>query len=426
LSRERLSGEVRLWDSRERRRVMIRVRKNSLTKFRLRDARASARIARLLRGSRMGSKTRSAADVSVAGETIILGDAIETMRGLPEACADLVFADPPYNLQLEGELLRPDQSRVDGVEEEWDRFDSFAAYDTFTRAWLEGAKRCLKPEGTLWVIGSYHNIFRVGSILQDLGFWVLNDIVWHKTNPMPNFRGRRFTNAHETLIWAARDNGQKRYTFNYDALKSLNEGLQMRSDWTLPLCTGAERLKGADGAKAHPTQKPEGLLHRVLLASTKPGDLVLDPFFGTGTTGAVAKRLKRRFIGIERDAAYVAAAQERIATTLPLDDDAILVTPSKRAEPRIPFGTLIEHGLLKPGDVLVSADSRHAAHVRADGSLSVDGAAGPATGSIHQIAAHVQGLEACNGWAYWCIKVKGKPVPIDHLRAKIRAELVTA
>jgi modification methylase len=326
-------------------------------------------------------------------------------------------------LQLEGELLRPDQSRVDGVEEEWDRFDSFATYDKFTREWLTAAKRLLKPEGALWVIGSYHNIFRVGTILQDLGFWILNDVVWHKTNPMPNFRGRRFTNAHETLIWAARDAGQKRYTFNYDALKSLNEGLQMRSDWTLPLCTGAERLKDASGAKTHPTQKPEGLLHRVLLASSNPGDLVLDPFSGTGTTGAVAKRLGRRFIGIERDGGYAKAARQRIAAVEPLGESETRVTASKRAEIRIPFGTLIEHGLLKPGDLLVSADERHSAKVRADGSLSVDGA----TGSIHQIAAHVQGLDACNGWAYWCFKPKGgRAVPIDQLRQKIRAELAPA
>ncbi|MFZ1989019.1 MAG: site-specific DNA-methyltransferase [Alphaproteobacteria bacterium] len=374
----------------------------------------------------MGSKAQGAGIRAGGDEVIIQGDAIETMRQLPAESVDLVFADPPYNLQLEGELLRPDQSRVDGVEEDWDRFSSFADYDKFTRDWLSAAKRLLKPEGTLWVIGSYHNIFRVGTILQDLGFWVLNDIVWRKTNPMPNFRGRRFTNAHETMIWATRDAGQKRYTFNYDALKSLNEGLQMRSDWMLPLCTGAERLKDGKGAKTHPTQKPEGLLHRVLIASSKEGDVVLDPFFGTGTTGAVAKRLRRRFIGIERQADYIAAARTRIAEVTPLAEDEIAITRSKRAEVRIPFGTLIEHGLLKPGDILVSADERHAARVRADGSLSVDGASGAATGSIHQIAAHVQGLDACNGWAYWCVKTKGRPVPIDQLRQKIRAALVPA
>jgi modification methylase len=353
-------------------------------------------------------------------ETIFQGDAADTMNRLPAASVDLVFADPPYNLQLEGELTRPDQSRVDGVDDAWDKFDSFATYDAFTRAWLEAAKRVLKPGGTLWVIGSYHNIFRVGATLQNLGFWILNDVIWRKSNPMPNFRGRRFTNAHETLIWAARDPDQKRYTFNYDALKSLNEGLQMRSDWMLPLCTGAERLKDETGAKTHPTQKPEGLLHRVIIASSKPGDVVLDPFMGTGTTGAVAKRLRRRFIGIERDTTYVRAARTRIASVTPLDEKDVATMRSKRAEPRIPFGTLIEHGLLKPGDTLISADERHAARVRADGSLVVD----DATGSIHQIAAQVQGLTACNGWTYWCVRQKGgKRVSIDNLRQQIRREL---
>src|SRR5215470_10924891 len=244
---------------------------------------------------------------------ILRGDCVAELAKLPAASVDLVFADPPYNLQLQGDLKRPDDSRVDAVDDDWDKFSNFAAYDDFTCAWLASCRRVMKPNATLWVIGSYHNIFRVGTILQDLGFWILNDLIWRKTNPMPNFRGRRFTNAHETLIWAARDAGQKRYTFNYDALKSLNEGLQMRSDWMLPLCTGAERLKDGKGAKTHPTQKPEGLLHRVLLASSKEGDVVLDPFFGTGTTGAVAKRLRRRFIGIEREAEYIAAARTRIA-----------------------------------------------------------------------------------------------------------------
>jgi modification methylase len=375
-------------------------------------------------GGDMARKTdtsRRAAPTGIERELVLVGDCIDEMNRLPEGSVDLVFADPPYNLQLEGELKRPDQSRVDGVEEEWDRFESFESYDKFTRAWLAAAKRAMKPEATLWVIGSYHNIFRVGTILQDLGFWILNDLIWRKTNPMPNFRGRRFTNAHETLIWAARDPGQKRYTFNYDALKALNEGLQMRSDWTLPLCTGAERLKGEDGAKAHPTQKPESLLHRVLLASSRENDLVLDPFFGTGTTGAVAKRLRRRFIGIERDETYAAAARERIAAIEPLSADAADITRGKRAEPRVPFGALIEQGLLHPGAVLVSHDGKHSAKVRADGSLVT----ADATGSIHQIAAHVQGLEACNGWAYWCVKGKGDArKPIDHLRQEVRSLMI--
>src|SRR5256885_1510813 len=274
------------------------------------------------------------------------------MNALPEAIADLVFADPPYNLQLEGELRRPDNSLVDAVDDGWDQFASFAEYDLFTRAWLSSARRLLKPNGALWVIGSYHNIFRVGTILQDLGYWILNDVIWRKSNPMPNFRGRRFTNAHETLIWAARSREQKSYTFNYEAMKALNDELQMRSDWNLPICSGGERLKDQAGAKAHSTQKPEALLHRVILASTNPGDVVLDPFFGSGTTGAVAKRLSRRFIGIEREPAYVTLARHRIADVQAAADDAIAVTRSKKSEPRIPFGTLVERGLLKPGAVL--------------------------------------------------------------------------
>jgi modification methylase len=369
----------------------------------------------------MAKKPETGAVEAGRPELIVTGDAVAAMDRLPPECADLVFADPPYNLQLEKELRRPDQSRVDGVEEEWDRFESFASYDAFTTAWLGAARRVMKPEATLWVIGSYHNIFRVGTILQDLGFWILNDLVWRKSNPMPNFRGRRFTNAHETLIWAARDAGQKRYTFNYDALKALNEGLQMRSDWVLPLCTGAERLKDAAGDKAHPTQKPEGLLHRILVASSREGDLVLDPFFGTGTTGAVAKRLRRRFIGIERDAVYVEAARARIAAIEPLAPDAAEITRGKRGEPRVPFGALIEQGLVRPGEILISHDGKHRAKVRADGSLVVDGA----TGSIHQIAAHVQGLEAFNGWAYWCLSGRGGArEPINNLREKIRSQLV--
>ncbi|MGE0830324.1 MAG: site-specific DNA-methyltransferase, partial [Hyphomonadaceae bacterium] len=279
------------------------------------------------------------------------------MRALPDASIDLVFADPPYNLQLGGELTRPDQSRVDGVDEDWDKFADFASYDAFTRAWMAEARRVLKPDGALWVIGAYHNIFRVGAILQDLGFWILNDIVWRKTNPMPNFKGTRFTNAHETLIWAARSKDAK-YTFHYDALKMLNEDLQMRSDWTMPLCTGAERLKDADGKKLHPTQKPEALLHRIILGTTKPGEIVLDPFFGAGTTGAVAKKLGRRWIGIERDPTYAKAAKKRIATIDAAAPENIAVTRSKKEEPRVPFGLLIEHGFLNPGDLLVSPDGR--------------------------------------------------------------------
>ena len=355
-------------------------------------------------------------------DTILRGDCITELERLPAGSVDLVFADPPYNLQLEGRLTRPDQSEVDAVDDDWDKFSSFSAYDDFTRAWLLACRRVLKPSGALWVIGSYHNIFRVGAILQDLGFWILNDVVWRKTNPMPNFRGRRFQNAHETLIWASRDSGAKGYTFNYDALKVANDDLQMRSDWVFPICTGGERLKDGEGKKVHPTQKPEALLHRILLASSRTGDVVLDPFFGTGTTGAVAKRLGRHFVGVERDASYIAAAEARIAGVTPLPESAVAVTTSKRAEPRVPFGTLVEAGLITPGAVLRDARARHEAEVRADGTLR----AGPHVGSIHRVGALVQGLDACNGWTFWHFAREGMLAPIDELRAAARRELVTA
>ena len=352
--------------------------------------------------------------------TILTGDCIAMMDSLPAKSVDLVFADPPYNLQLGGELLRPNNSKVDGVDEEWDRFSDFAAYDTFTREWLRAARRILKDDGALWVIGSYHNIFRVGATLQDLGFWMLNDIVWRKTNPMPNFRGTRFTNAHETLIWCAKS-AEARYTFNYDSMKALNDDLQMRSDWTLPLCTGGERLKNGGGRKTHPTQKPESLLYRVIMASTKPGDVILDPFFGTGTTGAVAKKLGRNFIGCERDPEYIAAAKERIAKVIPVSDPSVLMSISKRSEPRIPFGSVLERGLLTPGDLLFGG-TRHdkIAKVRADGTLITD----IHRGSIHKVGALVQGAPACNGWTFWHFQ-SGQDdfLPIDVLRQKIRAEL---
>jgi len=352
-----------------------------------------------------------------AAETIIQGDCLEALKALPAKSVDLVFADPPYNLQLGGDLHRPDNSKVDAVDDHWDQFASFEAYDQFTRAWLAECRRVLKDDGALWVIGSYHNIFRVGSALQDLGFWLLNDVVWRKTNPMPNLKGTRFANAHETMIWAAKSRGQRRYTFNYDALKVSNDDLQMRSDWTLPLCTGEERIKDENGDKAHPTQKPEALLHRVLLASTKPGDLVLDPFFGTGTTGAAAKRLCRRFIGIEQDENYVAVAKARIAKVIPTAPENLAVTTSKKAEPRIPFGQVLEAGLLSPGDELYCPKGLRRASVRPDGSL----VAGDMSGSIHKLGAMMDQAPACNGWTFWHIKTDRGLAPIDALRAKIRA-----
>lgn len=351
-------------------------------------------------------------------DRILAGDCIAEIEKLPAASVDLVFADPPYNLQLGGDLRRPDDSLVDAVDDDWDKFASFSDYDAFTRAWLLACRRVLKPDGALWVIGSYHNIFRVGAILQDLGFWMLNDIVWRKANPMPNFRGRRFTNAHETMIWAARE-ARSKYTFHYEALKGGNDDLQMRSDWHIPLCTGEERLKGADGAKLHPTQKPESLLARVLLSSTNPGDVVLDPFFGTGTTGAVAKALGRHFIGIERDHDYILGAEARIAAVRPLPPEAYSAAPSRRTEVRVPFLALIEAGLVRAGETVTDDRNRFSATVRADGTLAL----GPVVGSIHKVGALAQGLPACNGWTFWHVMREGRPLLIDALRGEIRARL---
>jgi modification methylase len=370
--------------------------------------------------SRTGSGLARRPVIGVAPrDAIIVGDCIEELEQLPAASVDLVFADPPYNLQLEGALSRPDQSLVDAVDDDWDKFASFAEYDSFTRRWLAAVRRVMKPEATIFVIGSYHNIFRVGAIMQDLGFWILNDIVWRKANPMPNFRGRRFTNAHETMIWAARGAEAKNYTFNYEALKAGNEDCQARSDWFLPICTGAERLKDAAGRKTHPTQKPEALLARVLLAASNAGDLVLDPFFGSGTTGAVAKRLHRSFIGLERDELYARAARARIDAVAPVPVDAIALAPTRRSEPRVAFASVIEAGLIRPGEHLIDSRRRHAALVRADGALTL----GPAIGSIHKIGALAQGLPACNGWTFWHVERAGALTLIDDMRASIRATI---
>jgi modification methylase len=364
---------------------------------------------------RIGTKTRKVAKalapaVEVETDRLIRGDCIASMRALPDACIDMIFADPPYNLQLGGDLNRPDGSHVDAVTDDWDKFDSFAAYDAFTRDWLKEARRILKPSGTIWVIGSYHNIFRVGATLQDQGFWILNDIIWRKANPMPNFKGTRFTNAHETLIWASQSEKAK-YTFNYRAMKTLNDELQMRSDWVLPICGGQERLKKG-GTKVHPTQKPEALLYRVMLACTKPGDVVLDPFFGTGTTGAVAKRLGRKWIGIEREDSYIEAALERIEAALPLDESAVAIMQTPRQAPKVAFGTLIETGYLAPGAILTDTKRRWKATVRVDGSLEVEGQ----SGSIHGLGAKLQGAPSCNGWTFWQVETAEGLKPIDSLR----------
>ena len=353
-------------------------------------------------------------------DTIIQGNCIAEMAKLPDKSIDMIFADPPYNLQLGGDLFRPEGGRVDACDDDWDKFDSLAVYDEFTRDWLREARRILKDDGSIWVIGSYHNIFRVGALLQDAGYWILNDIVWRKANPMPNFRGTRFTNAHETLIWCAKDE-KARYTFNYQAMKALNDDLQMRSDWVLPICSGAERVKGDDGSKAHPTQKPEALLYRILLACTKPGDIVLDPFFGTGTTGAVARRLGRRWIGIERESAYVKVARERIASTLPLDESAMQTVADKRSAPRVAFGLLVESGMVAPGAMVMDSKRRWQATVRADGSI----VCGVHSGSIHKVGAALQGAPSCNGWTFWHVEEGGALQPLDALRQRHLSSLRT-
>jgi modification methylase len=372
----------------------------------------------MLRTARQAARLAVAEGAVLPLDTILIGDCIEHMNALPAGSVDLIFADPPYNLQLEQSLTRPDQSKVDAVDDAWDKFESFAHYDAFTRAWLAAARRLLKPDGALWVIGSYHNVFRVGTALQDLGFWLLNDVIWRKANPMPNFRGTRFTNAHETLIWAAASR-KARVTFNYETLKAGNDDTQMRSDWLFPLCTGGERLKDEAEGKVHPTQKPEALLHRILMATSRPGDVVLDPFFGTGTTGAVARRLGRHFIGIERDAGYAAAALKRLAAVKPAPAEALAVPPSKRQAPRVAFGSLVEQGMILPGAQLFDARKRFSALVRADGSL----AAGDHSGSIHRVGALVQGADACNGWTFWHEERDGRLAPIDELRGRVRAQM---
>lgn len=351
---------------------------------------------------------------------ILKGDCRKLLKQLPEKSVDLIFADPPYNLQLKQELWRPNQTLVDAVDDDWDKFASFEQYDEFCRQWLSECQRVLKDNGTIWVIGAYHNIYRIGKIMMDLGFWILNDVVWVKTNPMPNFRGVRFTNAHETLIWAKKSKEQKKYTFNHHAMKNLNDEKQMRSDWEIPLCTGKERCT-IDGKKAHTTQKPEALLYRIILATSKPGDIVLDPFFGTGTTGVIAKKLKRNWIGIENEEKYLEVAQKRIDNIQlqkTLFDEDLFITPTKKDELRVPFGNLLEHGYLSPGQALYSANGKNQSTITSDGSLISD----QIRGSIHKVGAAMEGLPACNGWTYWYFKDEktGKLRSIDELRALYR------
>ena len=348
-------------------------------------------------------------------EKLIIGDCINEMSKIKDQSVDMIFADPPYNLQLSKSLLRPDQTNVKGVNHSWDKFNSFEAYDEFTKKWLYQCKRILKDDGTIWVIGSYHNIYRVGAIIQNLGFWILNDIIWNKTNPMPNFKGNRFTNAHETIIWASKSKKSK-YTFNYKAMKVSNDDKQMRSDWSLPICSGNERIKKL-GKTLHPTQKPEFLLHRIIISSTKKNDKILDPFLGTGTSGVVAKRLGRKFIGIESNKEYMRYAKNRIKETKILNEEELVITKNLKTEVKVPFGNLLESGMLKIGSKLHDINKKHKAIIRADGSLLTDK---KVEGSIHTVGAILQGHNACNGWQYWYYEKNGKLESINTLREEIR------
>ncbi len=344
---------------------------------------------------------------------IINGDSLEELNKIPRETFDLIFADPPYNLQLKSELTRPDRSKVSAVNDKWDQFENFKKYDDFTYEWLSECKRILKKDGAIWVIGSYHNIFRVGTAIQNLGFWILNDVIWNKNNPMPNFRGTRFTNAHETLIWASKSEKSK-YTFNYQSLKCLNDDLQMRSNWNLPICNGSERLK-KDGKKIHSTQKPEALLHRILLATSNKNDLILDPFLGSGTTATVAKKLGRNYFGIEMEKNYFKAAEQRIKATKPIEDDLLDTLKNNRSKPRIPFGSLVELGIIKPGTNIFDNKKKITARIMADGSIKHN----QAEGSIHKVAATILGAESCNGWTFWHCDINGRTYPIDYLRQRL-------
>ena len=347
--------------------------------------------------------------------SITRGDSLELLKKIPDKSIDLVFADPPYNLQLRDTLYRPDQTTVEAVTNDWDKFDTYQAYDEFCLVWLKECKRVLKDGGALWVIGSYHNILRLGTSIQNLGFWILNDIIWHKTNPMPNFRGTRFTNAHETLLWCTTSRKAK-YTFNYQNLKELNEGKQMRSDWHIPICAGKERLREDNNQRSHPTQKPEALLYRIMVSSTNTGDTVLDPFLGSGTTAVMAKKLQRNFIGFEQDQDYIKLTRKRLKNTEPLSDEVVTMTKSRRDLPKVPFGELVEQGIIPPGAVLTDKKERFKATVGIDGTLKTKNL----SGSIHQLGAKVQGLPSCNGWDFWHIKDKSKSTLLDEVRSDYR------
>ena len=352
--------------------------------------------------------------------SILHGDSLELLKQIPDKSIDLVFADPPYNLQLKDTLYRPDQTTVEAVTNDWDKFDTYQAYDNFSLLWLKESKRVLRDGGTLWVIGSYHNILRLGTSIQNLGFWILNDIIWHKTNPMPNFRGTRFTNAHETLLWCATARKAK-YTFNYQNLKELNEGKQMRSDWHIPICAGKERLRESNNQRSHPTQKPEALLYRILVSSTNKGDTVLDPFLGSGTTAVMAKKLQRNFIGFEQDKEYIKLAKKRLKQTKVLADEVVTMAKSRKDLPKVPFGELVEQGIIPPGAVLTDKKEKFKATVSIDGSLKIK----DISGSIHQVGAKIQGLPSCNGWDFWHVKDKSSSKLLDDIRGDYRRKKIS-
>jgi DNA modification methylase len=352
--------------------------------------------------------------------SILHGDSLELLKQIPDKSIDLVFADPPYNLQLKDTLYRPDQTTVEAVTNDWDKFDTYQAYDNFSLLWLKESKRVLRDGGALWVIGSYHNILRLGTSIQNLGFWILNDIIWHKTNPMPNFRGTRFTNAHETLLWCATARKAK-YTFNYQNLKELNEGKQMRSDWHIPICAGKERLRESNNQRSHPTQKPEALLYRILVSSTNKGDTVLDPFLGSGTTAVMAKKLQRNFIGFEQDKEYIKLAKKRLKQTKVLADEVVTMAKSRKDLPKVPFGELVEQGIIPPGAVLTDKKEKFKATVSIDGSLKIK----DISGSIHQVGAKIQGLPSCNGWDFWHVKDKSSSKLLDDIRGDYRRKKIS-
>ena len=356
--------------------------------------------------------------MSYYSNKIVNGNSLKILKKIPSKTFDLVFADPPYNLQITDKLKRPDDSKVNGVNDKWDQFKSFKDYDFFCKEWLNECKRVLKENGTIWVIGSYHNIFRMGYHIQNIGYWILNDVIWKKNNPMPNFKGTRFTNAHETLIWASKNKNSK-YTFNYQSLKCLNDDLQMRSDWTLPICNGSERIKKG-GKKVHSTQKPESLLHRVLLASTNKDDLILDPFLGTGTTAVVAKKIGRNYFGIEKEKKYFNVAKQRLKKTIKIEDHYLDTIKNNKSKPRIPFGSLLEMGIIAPGMQIFDPKKKINAKIMADGSIKCNGS----EGSIHKVAAKIIGAESCNGWTYWHYNLDGTFVPIDNLRKRLMSKSI--